>query len=395
MKLHGKGTSTIATHAGSDPQAQHGAVNPPVVRASTIVFPTLDALEHAAATPLEGVRYGRSGTPTNFAFEDAVAALEGGYGAVSLPSGAAAVNVALLSVGARPGDHILVADNIYGPTRYFCDRALAASGVETTYFDPRIGAGIAALFRPTTRALVFESPGSITFEMSDVPAFVAAAAPRGIVTIMDNTWATPVFFRALDHGVDISVMAATKYVVGHSDAMLGVISCRDQERWETVKRAAMLYGYCAGPDEVYLGLRGLRTMPTRLERHWKTGVQLASWLSTHPEVARVLHPALPSDPGHAIWARDFRGASGLFGIVLAPCSRAALAAFVDGLELFGMGWSWGGYESLIVPYLRPPPRSAVPWSEPGWLVRIHAGLEDPDDLRRDLEAGFERLRKAA
>jgi cystathionine beta-lyase len=204
-----------------------------------------------------------------------------------------------------------------------------------------------------------------------------------------------VFFRPLDHGVDISVMAATKYVVGHSDAMLGVISCRDEARWEAVKRAAMLYGYCVGPDEAYLGLRGLRTMPVRLERHFQTGVQLADWLRTQREVTRVLHPALPDDPGHALWKRDFTGASGLFGIVLAPVSRAALAAFVDGLVLFGMGWSWGGFESLIVPYLRPPARSAVAWTEPGFLVRIHAGLEDADDLRRDLEAGFERLRKVA
>jgi cystathionine beta-lyase len=395
MTYQGAKPSTIAAHAGSDPRAQHGVVNTPVYRASTVLFPTLDALEHASATPFEGVRYGRNGTPTTFAFEQAVAALEGGYGAVSLPSGAAAVFVALLSVGARAGDHLLVADNVYAPTRNFCDRALAASGVETTYFDPHIGAGIDALIRPTTRAIVFESPGSITFEMCDVVAFVAAAKKRGVATIMDNTWATPVFFRPLDHGVDLSVMAATKYVVGHSDAMLGVISCRDQTRWETVKRTAMLYGYCAGPDEAYLGLRGLRSMPTRLAQHWTTGLQLADWLRTQREVTRVLHPALPDDPGHALWKRDFTGASGLFGIVLAPVSRAALAAFVDGLALFGMGWSWGGHESLIVPYLRPPTRTSMPWTEPGFLLRIHAGLEDAGDLRRDLEAGFERLRKAA
>jgi cystathionine beta-lyase len=387
--------ATVAAHAGSDPRAQYGAVNTPVYRASTILFPTLDALEHAAATPLEGVRYGRNGTPSTFAFEQAVAAMEGASGAVSLPSGAAAVNVALLSLGARAGDHILVADNVYAPTRNFCDRALAATGVETSYFDPRIGAGIAALIRPTTRGMVFESPGSITFEMCDVPALVAAAKHRGVTTIMDNTWATPVFFRPLEHGVDLSVIAATKYVVGHSDAMLGVISCADEARWNSVKRTAMLYGYCAGPDELYLGLRGLRTMPVRLERHFETGLQLATWLRTQREVTRVLHPALPDDPGHALWKRDFTGASGLFGIVLAPVSRAALAAFVDGLALFGMGWSWGGFESLIVPYLRPPTRTAVAWTEPGFLLRIHAGLEDADDLRRDLEAGFERLRKAA
>jgi cystathionine beta-lyase len=387
--------ATVAAHSGSDPRAQYGAVNTPVYRASTILFPTLDALEHAAATPLEGVRYGRNGTPSTFAFEQAVAAMEGASGAVSLPSGAAAVNVALLSLGARAGDHILVADNVYAPTRNFCDRALAATGVETSYFDPRIGAGIAALIRPTTRGMVFESPGSITFEMCDVPALVAAAKHRGVTTIMDNTWATPVFFRPLEHGVDLSVIAATKYVVGHSDAMLGVISCADEARWNSVKRTAMLYGYCAGPDELYLGLRGLRTMPVRLERHFETGLQLATWLRTQREVTRVLHPALPDDPGHALWKRDFTGASGLFGIVLAPVSRAALAAFVDGLALFGMGWSWGGFESLIVPYLRPPTRTAVAWTEPGFLLRIHAGLEDADDLRRDLEAGFERLRKAA
>jgi cystathionine beta-lyase len=384
--------ATIATHAGSDPHAQHGVVNTPVYRASTVLFPTLDALEHASATPFEGTRYGRHGTPTTFAFERAVADLEGGFGAVALPSGAAAVFVALLSLGLRPGDHLLVADNVYAPTRNFCDRAL--HGIEITYFDPRIGAGLEALARPTTRGIVFESPGSITFEMIDVPALVAVAKKHGITTVMDNTWATPVFFRPLEHGVDLSVMAATKYVVGHSDAMLGVISCRDEARWETVKRTAMLYGYCAGPDEAYLGLRGLRSMPTRLKQHWATGLQLADWLRTQREVVRVLHPALPDDPGHALWKRDFTGASGLFAIVLAPVSRAALAAFVDHLALFGMGWSWGGHESLIVPYLHPPKRTATPWTEPGFLLRIHAGLEDADDLRRDLADGFERLRKA-
>ena len=386
---------TLITHAGNRPADHKGIVNPPVYHASTILFPTVDALEDSVRHLNEPgrIHYGRYGTPTTFAFEEAVARLEGGAQAVALPSGLAAITVALTSF-LEAGDHLLMVDTVYGPGRKFCGGLLARFGVETTFYDPLIGAAIAELIRPNTRVVYLESPGSLTFEVQDVRAIADAAHAAGVLVVMDNTWATPMFFKPFQHGVDVSVHAATKYIVGHSDAMLGVVVTND-ELFRTVKTAAHGFGHAAAPDDCYLGLRGLRTLGVRLRRHQETGLLLARWLRDRPEVARVLHPALPDDPGHGLWRRDFAGASGLFGMVLEPVAKTALAAMLDGLKLFGMGFSWGGYESLILPVRPETTRSATTWSETGPTLRIHAGLEDPTDLVADLERGFERLNAAA
>jgi cystathionine beta-lyase len=386
---------TLITHAGNRPADHKGIVNPPVYHASTILFPTVDALEDSVRHLNEPgrIHYGRYGTPTTFAFEEAVARLEGGAQAVALPSGLAAITVALTSF-LEAGDHLLMVDTVYGPGRKFCGGLLARFGVETTFYDPLIGAAIAELIRPNTRVVYLESPGSLTFEVQDVRAIADAAHAAGVLVVMDNTWATPMFFKPFQHGVDVSVHAATKYIVGHSDAMLGVVVTND-ELFRTVKTTAHGFGHAAAPDDCYLGLRGLRTLGVRLRRHQETGLLLARWLRDRPEVARVLHPALPDDPGHGLWRRDFAGASGLFGMVLEPVAKTALAAMLDGLKLFGMGFSWGGYESLILPVRPETTRSATTWSETGPTLRIHAGLEDPTDLVADLERGFERLNAAA
>jgi cystathionine beta-lyase len=380
---------TIVTTAGRNPEANLGIVNPPVYHASTVLYPSFDALEAAQKHREPGkTYYGRSGTPTTFALEDAVAALEGGYRAIAVGSGLAAVTTALLSA-VKTGDHVLVADHVYEPTRRFCNTMLKRFGVETTYYDPALGGGIAALLRPNTRAIFLESPGSLTFGVQDVPAIVAVARRSGITTIMDGTWATPLFLKPIALGVDISVQAATKYIGGHSDLMLGVITTTEAA-YGRVRQAFSELGHHAAPDDCYLAQRGLRTLAVRLKRHEETGIRLARWLQRRPEVARVLHPALPEDPGHAIWRRDFTGASGLFSFQLTPTSREALAAMVDGMKLFGMGYSWGGFESLLLPVDPRPVRTARPWDADGPLLRIHAGLEDPDDLIADLEEAFAR-----
>lgn len=383
---------TTLIHAGRDPFANHGIVNPPVYHCSTVLFPTLDALEASDRTPFDTVNYGRIGTPTSAAFEEAVTALEGGHRAVSVASGLAAI-ATVLTAFSKAGGHILVADTVYGPTRRYCTQTLARFGVETEFYDPHIGSGIARLLRPETTLVYLESPGSLTFEIQDVPAIAKAAKAAGVPVAIDNTWATPLFFRPLDHGVDVSIHAATKYIVGHADAMLGVIVCT-KDSFLPVKRAAVASGTCAGPDDLFLGLRGLRTLSVRLKRHQETALALADWLAGRPEVARVLHPARPDFPDHALWARDFGGSSGLFAALLHPVPRSAIAAMLDGLELFGLGYSWGGFESLILPAHPAAMRTATSWSETGPLLRLHAGLEDADDLRRDLERGFDRLNAA-
>lgn len=385
---------TIIVNAGRDPQANHGVVNPPVYHASTILFPTVDAL-HASQKKrdLRHSRYGRYGTPTTFALEEAIMALEGSGHSIVVGSGVSAITVALMAY-LNAGDHVLMVDTVYGPTRRFCDTVLARFGVTTTYYDPLIGAGIAGLIRPNTRVVFLESPGSITFEMQDVPAIVAAARKAGITTIMDNTWATPLYFQPLAHGVDVSLLSATKYIGGHSDLMMGILTA-NEIAFPALRRAADDLGACAGPDDVYLALRGVRTLSVRLARHQENGLKLARWLQARPEVARVLHPALPDDPGHALWKRDFKGASGLFSIELKPATETAVAAMLDGLELFGMGYSWGGFESLALPSDVKSIRTAVPWTAPGPLIRFHIGLEDPEDLIADLSAGFERLKAAS
>lgn len=388
-----KAESLIA-HLGRSPRDHHGTVNPPVYHASTIIFETLEALRNHPKPLRKGaVQYGRAGTPTSFALEDAVAGLEGGYGALTLPSGLAAIAGALLGF-VRAGDHILVTDAVYYPTRGFCDEILAGLGVEVTYYDPLVGAEIAKLIRPETRLVFTESPGSLTFEVQDVPAIAAAAQRAGVLVLMDNTWATPLYCKPFALGADVSIHAATKYIVGHADAMLGLI-VTGERHYDHIRLATQRLGYAAGPDDAYLALRGFRTLSVRLERHQATALALAEWLQGRPEVARVMHPALPDDPGHALWRRDFSGSSGLFGLVLHPCSEAALAAMLDHMELFSMGYSWGGYESLMIPTTPAHGRSATTWDHPGPSMRIHAGLEAVEDLIADLEAGFARLRAAS
>ncbi len=385
---------TIIVHSGANPRENHGIVNPPVYHASTILAPTLADLRSRRARRFEkGVyTYGRQGTPTQAALEEAVAALEGGYRCVTVGSGLAAINVAILAF-VQSGDHVLMVDSVYGPARRFCDAFLKRFGVETTYYDPTIGAGIAELMRPNTRVVYTESPGSQTFEVQDIPAIAKAAHAGGAAVIMDNTWSGGLFFKPFTHGVDVSVQAGTKYIGGHSDLMLGTVTTTE-ELWTKVRQSAADLGAPSGPDDAYLALRGLRTIRVRMQRHHETGLALAHWLATRPEVSRVIHPALETDPGYGLWKRDFAGASGLFSFVLkGPVAESALAAMLDGLELYGMGASWGGYESLILPQDPSHMRTATKWDDPGVMLRVHAGLEDPSDLIADLEHGFERLKR--
>ena len=381
---------TLLVTGGRAPERYHGAVNPPVYRASTILYPDVETFE----TPreLRGVYYGRGGVPTTFALEDAIAALEGAAGAVVTGSGKTAIAQALLTF-LKAGDHLLMVDTAYAPTRQFCDRVLSRFGVETTYYDPLTGDDIGRLMRANTRVVFLEAPGSLTFEMQDVPAIVEVAHRRGAVVMMDNTWATPLYFKPLAHGVDVSIQAATKYVGGHSDLLMG-IAAANEEHYPRLRRGMQDLGCYVSPDDCWLALRGLRTLAVRLERHQANALRLATWLQGRPEVARVLYPALPDDPGHALWRRDFRGASGLFGFLLKPCPDKAWHALVEGLELFGLGASWGGYESLIMPNRPERYRTATTWDPSFPSIRIHAGLEDPDDLIADLEAGFARLNEA-
>jgi cystathionine beta-lyase len=375
---------------GRNPSANHGFVNPPVHHVSTVLYPSA-ADYRARRAPYV---YGRRGTPTSEALESALKELEGPAcaGVALLPSGLAAITTALLSV-AGAGGHVLVTDSVYQPTRKFCDGLLARYGVATTYYDPMIGAGIAALIRPDTRAVFVEAPGSLSFEVQDVPAIAAAAHARGAAVLMDNTWATSLYFRPLDQGVDLSIQAATKYIGGHSDVMLGTVSA-NATTWQRLRDTAWTLGLCVGPDDIYLGMRGLRTMGVRLAQHQQSGLRVARWLEQRPEVARVLHPALAGCPGHSIWQRDFTGASGLFSIVLKPVSEAAVNAFLDELDLFGMGASWGGFESLAIPFDCTDIRTATRWAPGGPTLRLHIGLEDVDDLIGDLERGFAALAAA-
>ena len=383
---------TVITTAGRRPENHQGAVNPPVHHASTIVFPTLDSYEEAQANLFESVSYGRIGTPTSHAFEEAVTALHGGLKTVSLPSGLSACVTALMAF-LETGDHLLMCDSVYGPTRRRgCDNLLARAGVETTYYDPLIGAGIAELIRPETKVVYMESPGSLTFEVQDVPAITAAARERGVVTMIDNTWASPVLCRPLELGADVVIESATKYISGHSDVMLGAVTVATDEHFRKLKWTAISLGAAAGPDDLYLGLRGLRTLSVRLERHQRNAHQVAVWLDGRAEVEAVLYPALASDPGYGLWQRDFDGASGLFGVLLRQgVERPAFAAMIDGLELFGLGDSWGGYESLVLPTRPGRMRTATDWAHQGPSFRLHVGLEDPDDLIADLELGLERI----
>ncbi len=360
--------TTLVT-AGRDTKAQKGFVNPPVVHGSTVLYPTAEDL-HAHRGEFQ---YGRRGTPTTKALQEAMVALEGPQcaGVGLAPSGLSAISTTLLAV-LKAGDHLLVCDNAYRPTRNFCNGLLARYGVETSYFDP---------------AVLVEAPGSQSLEMPDIPAIASVAHARGALVIDDNTWATPLYHRSLEQGVDISMQAATKYVGGHSDIMFGTISA-NAKAWPLISDAIQLLGVCAGPDDVFLAVRGLRTLAVRLAQHHRSGLDMARWLATRPEVLRVLHPALETDPGHAIWKRDFTGASGLFSIVLKPAPQKAVDALLDAVKLFGMGYSWGGFESLIIPFDCAPYRTATKWAPGGPTLRLHIGLENVEDLKADLERGF-------
>ena len=380
---------TLATHLGRDPARHGGAVNTPVYRASTILFDTVAELEAAARGERHELSYGLHGLPTVTDLQAAIAELEGGHAAFAVPSGLTATTLPFLAL-TRPGDHVLVTDAVYGPTRRFCELHLKRFGVEVSYFDPLAGEGIAGEFRPSTRIVFAESPGSLTFEVMDVSAIAAVAHARDALVILDNTWATPLGFRAFDHGVDIAVHAATKYIGGHSDVLLGLIVVSEAlER--PLHRLWTDMGVTASSDDCFLGLRGLRTLPTRLARHRESALRIAEWLRGRAEVREVLYPALPGARGHALWKRDFRGASGLFGVVLQPVANQRIAAMLDGMRLFRMGWSWGGFESLIIPTWPERTRSATHWDPGGPCLRLHVGLEAADDLIEDLDRGFARL----
>ncbi|MEP7207658.1 MAG: cystathionine beta-lyase [Casimicrobiaceae bacterium] len=384
--------ATAVVHLGRDPQRNLGTVNTPVYRASTILFPTVADLDAAQRGTHPGITYGLHGMPTVRDLQAAVATLEGGHAALAVPSGLTAVTLPLLAL-LSAGDHVLVTDAVYGPTRRFCDNHLARLGIEVSYYDPLIGAGIAAQLKPNTRVVFAESPGSLTFEVQDIAAIAAAAHARGALVILDNTWATPLGFRAFDHGVDVSVHAATKYIGGHSDVLLGVIVA-SVDTYRPLHRAWTDMGVTPSNDDAFLALRGLRTLAVRLAQHQQSALEIASWLATRPEVAEVLHPGLPGARGHELWCRDFRAASGLFGVILAPTSRQRVAAMLDHMRYFKMGWSWGGFESLIIPTEPARLRTATRWDTVGPCLRLHVGLEDVTDLVADLEDGLNRLRQS-
>lgn len=373
-----------------DPRLGGGIVNPPVWRASTILYDNVADMKARGHATHDKLYYGRRGTPTVWALADALTDMEpGAEGTLLYPSGVAAIAAGLLAL-LSPGDHLLMVDTAYEPTRAFCNGMLARMGVRTSYYDPQVGAGIAELIEPATKLIFLESPGSLTFEVQDVPAIVGVARERGVMTMLDNTWATPLLFPALAHGVDVTMMSLTKYVGGHSDAMMGSLTAT-RGAWPRLRQAAYQLGHAVSPDDCALMLRGLRTLDVRMQRHGQNGLAVAQWLAARAEVGRALYPALPGDPGHAIWSRDFAGASGLFGFTLKGADEAARTRFIDALTLFGIGFSWGGYESLVVPSDPAKIRTATAWSDPDALVRLSIGLEDPADLIADLERGFAAL----
>lgn len=387
--------STQLINAGRNPQRFEGVVNTPIVRGSTLLSPNMAhwiEKNRQHAEDKFGVSiYGRFGTATHHALQEAITEISGGYRTMLYPSGLAAI-ASVVTAFVSSGDHVLLTDSVYSATTQFLTRTLQRFGVSVTRYDPRMGSDIAALIQNNTRLVFVESPGSETFEMQDIPAIAKAAHARGAYVVMDNTWATPLFFKAFEHGVDVSIQAATKYIVGHSDAMLGVATCT-KSTWKAVRETSQDFGQTCSPDDAFLALRGLRTMGVRLRQHYRSGVQLAQWLEARPEVEKVLHPALPSHPGHALWKRDYTGACGLFAIALKPVPEPALHAFIDNLKLFGLGVSWGGYESLALPFA-PTGRTTTQWPYAGPGVRLHIGLEDPADLIADLEHGFQAMAQA-
>ena len=378
--------------AGRDNKWTNGVVNPPVQRASTVVFNSVEEKRKATINRAnKTLFYGRRGTNTHFAFQDAMVEVEGGAGCALYPCGTAAISNAILSF-VETGDHILMVDTCYEPTRDFCDTIMKKMGVETTYYEPTIGEGIQDLIKPNTKVLFTESPGSVTMEVQDIPTLARIAHEHDIIVMLDNTWAAGVNFSPFDFGVDISIQAATKYIVGHSDVMLGT-AVANEKCWDQLREQSYLMGQCVSPDDAYLGLRGIRTLDVRLRQHAESSLKVAKWLETRPEVDHVRHPALESCPGHEFFKRDFTGGNGLFSFVLKNSNTKATTALLDGMTHFSMGYSWGGFESLILanePSSFNSLRTVANPNFEGTLIRVHIGLEDVDDLIADLEAGLER-----
>ena len=383
--------ATQIVSLGRDKKWTKGVINPPVFRASTIVFETMEEMRHAAKNKTNGeMFYGRRGTPTHFSFQAAIAELEGGVGTALYPSGAAAISAALLSF-LKTGDHLLMVDSVYEPTRDLCTHILGGFGIETTYYNPLIGAGISELIRPNTKVLFLESPGSITMEVQDVPTLCRIAHEHGLITMLDNTWASPINSKPFEMGVDISIQAATKYIVGHSDVMIGTATA-NEKYWQQLREHSYLMGQTTSPDDVYLAARGLRTLGVRMAQHEKNALQVANWLKNRPEVDHLRHPAFETCPGHEFFKRDFSASNGLFSFILKQGDADAVTALVENMSHFKMGFSWGGYESLILGIFGIEKiRSATQWDASKPLIRLHIGLEDPADLIADLSAGFERF----
>ena len=379
---------TILAHTGLAPDEHFGVIAPPVTRASSIIQSSFDAYQKGEGE----FRYGRTGTPLTDKFETAMAELENGYAAVATPSGMTAIVTSLLTV-LKPGDHVLITDSMYESARFFTESYLSRINVDVEYYNPRIGRNIEKLIRKNTAVIYMESPGSGTFEIQDVPAITAVAKKRGIVTMVDNSWASGLLFKPLDHGANISILSATKYIGGHADLMLGAIVADSEKTYRQIKSMAVNFGVCAGSEGLFVGLRGLRTLKVRMKQCAANALKIAQWLEKRPEVERVYYPALPSSPDHKLWKRDFTGANGLFSFLLKPASTKSVAAFADALKLFPIASSWGGYESLLQPQHMKRLRSAVPWKEKGQLLRLHVGLEDPDDLIADLAQAFKKFKR--
>jgi len=383
---------TKLVHLGRGPSSFEGTVNLPVYRASTILSADMDSYIHRFDDEknLTDITYGARGTQNSRALGEAIADLEGGHGTIVTTSGLSAISVTLGAL-VSAGDHILISDSVYGPTRTFCNQVLSRYGVTTEYYSPDIGDAIAELIQKNTRLVLMEAPGSLTFEMQDIPGITRAAKEKGVLTVMDNTWATPVFFRPLEHGVDISIQAGTKYIAGHSDLVIGMVTSARETTHKMMVSHAQNLGDAASPDDCYLALRGLRTLSVRLYRQQESTLKVAAWLADQPQVYRVLYPALPGDPGHALWKRDFKGASSLFGLAMHSEDETAVKAMADSLRYFQIGSSWGGYESLIAFNHMPVARERVPWTEKPFMLRVHIGLEDPEDLIADLTQGLARI----
>lgn len=393
---------TKAITAGKNSTATSGTVNVPIYKTSTVVFPTMGDYDRASSgepyyqtggkVKYTDYSYGIFGTPTTFALQEAIQELEGGDQCLIFPSGLMAITMILSSL-LKPGDHALIADSVYGPTRRFCNRQLREQKIEITYYDPQIGSKIESLIKTNTKLIFTESPGSLTFELQDIPAITKIAKKRGIKTVIDNSWATPLYYKPFEHGIDVSIQAGTKYIGGHSDILIGSATMTN-EVFDKVIKTYVDYGVHTSPEDCYLALRGIRTMAARLAAHEKAALNVAKWLKTRKEVASVLHPALPSCPGHKLWKRDFKGSSGLFSIVLNKhYSEKAIAAFIDNMKVFNIGCSWGGYESLILLVHPENARTATKWEAKGQVIRLHIGLENEEDIKNDLEEGFKRLSK--